>query len=217
MSHTKTTWVEGVTPWSIANFNNLETQYDDANADFGHIGIYGDGSDGDVTISGDTTLSRDMYYNNLTVNNTKILNTGGFRIFVKNTLANNGEISRAGIAATNYLGAAALSAGSLGGSSAGGNGKYNISYLQAYGGGGGGGGGVMLIAARILINNGTITVKGGNGANGFATAPDMSTQSGAGVAGTNQTNALGNAGGNGGATNVATISNRRLLSQLFNV
>ena len=30
--------------------------------------IYGFGQDGDVTISSDTSLSRDMYYNNLDVN-----------------------------------------------------------------------------------------------------------------------------------------------------
>lgn len=47
-------------------------------------GIYGDGSDGDVTISGSTTLSRDMYYNNLTVNAAIV--TNAYRVFIKNTL-----------------------------------------------------------------------------------------------------------------------------------
>lgn len=43
-----------------------------------------DGSDGDVTInSGTTTLTRDMYYNNLTVNGTGTLVTAGFRVFVQ--------------------------------------------------------------------------------------------------------------------------------------
>ena len=58
--------------------------------------VYGDGSDGDVTISVDTTLSRDMFYNNLTVNSGKTLNTGGYRIFVKNTIDGTGVISRNG-------------------------------------------------------------------------------------------------------------------------
>ncbi|MBM3131956.1 MAG: hypothetical protein FJZ95_02840, partial [Chloroflexi bacterium] len=44
-------------------------------------GTFGDGSDGDVTISADTDLTRDMYYNTLTVNSTKILSTKGYRIF----------------------------------------------------------------------------------------------------------------------------------------
>lgn len=47
----------------------------------------GDGSDGDVTISsGTTTLTRDTFYNNLTVSGTGILNTAGFRFFVKGVL-----------------------------------------------------------------------------------------------------------------------------------
>jgi hypothetical protein len=48
--------------------------------------VYGTGSDGDVTISTNTTLTRDMYYTNLTVNDSITLNSGGFRIFVRNTL-----------------------------------------------------------------------------------------------------------------------------------
>lgn len=30
MAYTKTTWVAGTTPWSVTNFNHLETQYDEA-------------------------------------------------------------------------------------------------------------------------------------------------------------------------------------------
>ena len=54
-------------------------------------GYFGDGSDGNVTISSPTTLTRDMYYNNLTVNST--LTTAGFRIFVKETINGNGTIT----------------------------------------------------------------------------------------------------------------------------
>lgn len=43
-----------------------------------------DWRDWDVVISVDTTLSRDMYYNNLTVTGT--LNTTGYKVFVKNLL-----------------------------------------------------------------------------------------------------------------------------------
>ena len=39
---------------------------------------FGDGSDGDITISGNTTLTRDMFYNSLTVNNGITLTTDGF-------------------------------------------------------------------------------------------------------------------------------------------
>lgn len=51
---------------------------------------FGDGSDGDVTISSPTTLTRDMYYNNLVVTDT--LTTNGFIIFVKGTLSGSGTI-----------------------------------------------------------------------------------------------------------------------------
>jgi hypothetical protein len=52
---------------------------------------FGDGSDGDVTIAaGTTTLTRDMFYNNLVVTGT--LATDGFRIFVKGTISGAGTI-----------------------------------------------------------------------------------------------------------------------------
>lgn len=54
--------------------------------------IYGTGSDGTVIINSNTSLSRDMYYENLTINSNINLNTNGFRIFVKNTLTINGNI-----------------------------------------------------------------------------------------------------------------------------
>lgn len=45
---------------------------------------YGDGSDGNVVIaSGTTTITRDMFYNDLTIQTGGILATAGFRVFVK--------------------------------------------------------------------------------------------------------------------------------------
>ena len=58
--------------------------------------IFGNGADGTVTISGDTTLSSDMFYNDLTVNAGINLNTASYRIFVKGTLTNNGTIRNNG-------------------------------------------------------------------------------------------------------------------------
>src|SRR5208283_2734214 len=47
----------------------------------------GDGSDGNVTISsGTTALTRDMYYNNLTINGTGQIATNAFKVFVKGVL-----------------------------------------------------------------------------------------------------------------------------------
>jgi hypothetical protein len=55
---------------------------------------YGTGSDGTVTISANTTLTSDKFYYNLTVNSGIVLNTAGYRVFVKNvlTLASNSTI-----------------------------------------------------------------------------------------------------------------------------
>lgn len=61
----------------------------------------GDGSDGNVTISsGTTTLSRDMYYNNLTMSGTGILSINGYKVFVKGIL----DLSAAGAAAIQWNG-----------------------------------------------------------------------------------------------------------------
>ena len=49
--------------------------------------IYGSGMDGNVTISSNTSLTRDMYYNNLTISAGVTLDTAGYRVFVRNTLA----------------------------------------------------------------------------------------------------------------------------------
>lgn len=58
---------------------------------------FGSGGDGDVTInSGTTTLTRDMYYNNLTLTSPWVLNPNGYRVFVKWTFSGTGTVSRTG-------------------------------------------------------------------------------------------------------------------------
>lgn len=52
--------------------------------------MFGSGSDGDATISATTTLSRDMFYNDLTVNSALV--TSGYRIHVAGTLSGTGTI-----------------------------------------------------------------------------------------------------------------------------
>lgn len=55
--------------------------------------IYGTGSDGNVTISSNTTITSDMFYNNLTINDNITLTTNGYRVFVKNLLTlGNGSV-----------------------------------------------------------------------------------------------------------------------------
>lgn len=58
----------------------------------GNDSVYGNGADGDTTVSGTLTLSRDMYYNNLTVPIGNIILTNGYKIFVKGTATINGVI-----------------------------------------------------------------------------------------------------------------------------
>jgi len=58
--------------------------------------IYGFGQDGDVTIASNTTLTRDMYYNDLTINANCDLDTNGYKVFVKGTLTFADATSRIG-------------------------------------------------------------------------------------------------------------------------
>lgn len=76
--------------------------------------LFGDGSDGDVVISSNTTLTRDMYYDDLTIDATFTLSTGGFRIFVKGTLTNNGTIANNGGNGGNGGNASASTGGTAG-------------------------------------------------------------------------------------------------------
>jgi len=102
---------------------------------------WGDGSDGTVSISTTVTLTRDMYYNTLTVTGTGILITAGYRVFVLNVLTvNTGGLIH------NNGGNASGSTGGTGG--AGGN-------LAAGANGGNGGGGGAGSSANQPGNPGT--------------------------------------------------------------
>jgi len=97
-----------------SQYNNLRADVLDPSTGHAHSGAdsksvlltnilnnqFGDGSDGNVTISTNTTLTRTMYYNTLTVNNGVTLITAGYAVFVKGTLTNNGVISNDGTAAS---------------------------------------------------------------------------------------------------------------------
>ncbi len=76
-------------------------------------GLFGDASDGDVTISGTTTLTRDMFYNNITVNVGAILNTASFRVFYAGTLTNNGTIQCLGGSGSGSTNGITVASGSL--------------------------------------------------------------------------------------------------------
>lgn len=91
--------------------------------------VFGSGDDGNVTISSNTTLTRDMYYENLVINSGIILNTNGYKIFVRNVLKNNGTIRNNGSNGSGQNGGSGAAEGTLKGGSAGGKGA-TASYVN---------------------------------------------------------------------------------------
>lgn len=87
--------------------NNVQAAIEEARTTAGVVLQFGDGSDGNVSLtSGTTVLSRTMYYNNLTLSSTAILNPNGFKIYVKGTLtiSSSASITLAGNNGTNASG-----------------------------------------------------------------------------------------------------------------
>jgi len=92
--------------------------------------IYGTGSDGSVTISANTTLTNDMFYQNLTINSDVVLNTAGYRVFVKNLLTLNSN-STIGVGTANTY---TMTTGFSGSGSISGGGGTNIAVTNSLGG-----------------------------------------------------------------------------------
>lgn len=110
--------------------------------DLSHSFMFGDGSDGVVSIVANTTLARDMYYMQLAVGNGAIVNTNGFRIFVLDrlTLTGNGTtIHNNGSSAVNNIGGA------------GGGGNLPGSLISTIGGGFNGVNGVSGLSLAGLV------------------------------------------------------------------
>lgn len=76
-------------------------------------GDLGNGVDGNITISANATLTRDMQYANLTVNTGVTLNTAGYLIRCQNAIVNNGTISNNGTDANYGAGGIGAPAGSF--------------------------------------------------------------------------------------------------------
>lgn len=134
-----------------------------------------DGSDGNVTISsGTTTLTRDMYYNNLTMSGTGSIDLNSYRIFVKGVL----DITAAAVGAIKSNGA---NGGNASGTTAGA--AVTVPVAGSVGiRGQGAAGRTGTTAAGSTGNGGTAGTNGGS-----------SNASGAGGTGTNA------GGGQGGA------------------
>lgn len=140
----------------------------------GSAPIGGDGSDGNLTISsGTTTLTRDMYYQNLTVNGTGTLKTASYRVYVSgiltvDTSGGGGGVNNAGsngggaVAAAGGVLGSVISAGTLpapGLSTAGGNGLTNAT-------GASGGISASAAGASLLLSLGVSGATGGTAGNG---------------------------------------------------
>jgi hypothetical protein len=155
--------------------------------------LYGDGSDGDVTIAAPTTLTRDMFYDDLTVNNATTLTVGGYKIFVKNVCTNNGTISAAGGAGGNGGNGTVSNPGAAGSAGA-------ATVTGTIGGSGSAGG-----AGGLGGNN-------ANGSAGTASAAATGDGGGGGNSGTGGAAQEGETGGNGPAAGALTIAKVRHLT-----
>lgn len=135
------------------------------------LDLFGDGSDGDVTVGpGTTTLTRDMFYNNLIIGTGRHIDVGGHRIFVKGkcTIQAGASIHANGAAGALHVGGTARVSRAIGGGSAGANGRENTAgdgadaaaVTKSLGGAGGAGGDGDTAAGHL------------GGAGGGVTAPD---------------------------------------------
>jgi len=125
---------------------------------------YGDGSDGDRTISSNWTMSRDYQWNNLTVNSGVTLNTAGYIIKASDTLTNNGIITDSSSGGAGGVGGSGGNGAPAGRGSSAGNGSPGSPGIDSGGTGGTGGGGGG--SASNWIGSLTVAAAGGNGGNG---------------------------------------------------
>jgi hypothetical protein len=63
--------------------------------------FFGDGSDGDITVTSETSINRDVFYKNLTVMKGGHFRTNGFKVRVKETLFVKGDIYDMGVISNN--------------------------------------------------------------------------------------------------------------------
>lgn len=120
----------------------------------GANGFFGGGTDGNVTVTTPISLSRDMFYNDLTISGSGSINPNGYRIFVAGILdltgAGAGAIERIGNNASGTAGAVVRTASNT-----------ILSTCSAGVAGGAGG-----INAGVIGGNGTSVSVGAGGASG---------------------------------------------------
>jgi len=192
----------------------------------GNVAVFcGDGSDGNVTISTTVTLTRDMFYDTLTVSSGGTLNTAGFRVHCRTACVVNsgGTISFNGNNATANTAGSGVTAKTAGGTNAGGagasptpNGSGGTSNLAAsFGGRGGSGGGVSGSGGPSGTVTALTAAQGGPTPRTLAamtagvttTATPVQFTGGSGGAGGGGTGSGGTIGGGGGAGGGVIILN----------
>lgn len=177
---------DGVTAW-----NSLAYQSSTGPTQTIPYSSMGDGSDGNVTVSsGTTTLTQDMYYNNLTINGSGVIVTNGYKIFVKGIL----DISAAPIGAIQWNGNAGGNAsGATGGTAPAAQPGGTVAAINQGGSG-----------TTATTGNGTA---GGAGTIGAASNGGVSGVGGGGGTGTSGT------GGAGSAARTPSANNPFLIYQ----
>ena len=192
---------------------------------FNSIAWFCNGSDGIQTLTVDTTLVRDMYYDTLTINPTVTLFAAGFRVSVLNTLTNNGTINRSGNAATTNTGAVGLVAGTTGiggtggsggGAAAGAAGAGTTSSIGTAGGAGGtGSGGAGGAAGAVTVPTAALGgVEQMNAVRTASIARDLAgtvLNGGSGAGGGGGGGAAGSGGGGGAGGGVLVIAAQTLM------
>lgn len=141
--------------------------------------IWGDGSDGAVTISAPTTLTRDMYYTTLTVNAGNTLTTAGFRVFASTSITINGTVTGAG--GNGAAGATGAAGGAGGAAGAATRGSMPSIPGKAGGAGSASGAGTAGTAGTAAVVGATGAIGSAGGAGG--TAGGGNTGGAAGAAG----------------------------------
>jgi hypothetical protein len=189
--------------------------------------IFGDGSDGDVTLgAGTTTLARDMYYDDLTVPNGSTLAAAGFRIFVAGLLT----VAAGGVISCDGGNASGVTAGTAGGSgtapmSNGGTGGTGITdtdntvgnsataVTTSIGGAGGTGGSAGIYAGGAGPIAAPAASLGGfrHQSAALGAAPDGTQWRGGGGGGSGASDVVaGTSGGGGGGGGILSIWARRV-------
>ena len=156
----KTKIGDGATAWgSLAYFNGSVAASVPT--------TFGDGSDGDVSLSsGTTTLTRDTYYNNLTLSGTAKIITAGYWLFCKDTL----DLTNAPADAITWTGNNGSASATTTGGAAGA--AQTTTVLAGGTAGGAGGTGVVGVGAQatapvaIPLGNGGAGGAGGSGGAG---------------------------------------------------